>query len=71
MGGADPRICEDFVNLVLYNKQPLTTPFAGRMSVAVGCAATESIRSGGKVVHIDQGRHKLNNTIKDEVLFQL
>ncbi|MCJ8008254.1 Gfo/Idh/MocA family protein [Lederbergia wuyishanensis] len=56
-GGADPRICEDFVNLVLYNKQPLTTPFAGRMSVAVGCAATESIRNGGKVVRIDQGNH--------------
>ena len=57
-GGADPRICEDFVNLVLFDKQPLTTPFAGRMSVAVGCAATESIRSGGKVVSIGQGRHK-------------
>ncbi|MEH7179273.1 Gfo/Idh/MocA family protein [Neobacillus vireti] len=57
-GGADPRICEDFVNLVLYNKQPLTSPFAGRMSVAVGCAATDSIRAGGKVVPIEQGRHK-------------
>ncbi|MBS4202219.1 Gfo/Idh/MocA family oxidoreductase [Bacillus sp. FJAT-49732] len=56
--GADPRICSDFVNLVLYNKQPLTTPFAGRMSVAVGCAATESIRSGGKVIKIDQGSHR-------------
>ncbi|WP_419955487.1 Gfo/Idh/MocA family protein [Neobacillus niacini] len=60
--GADPRICQDFVNLVLYNKQPLTTPFAGRMSVAVGCAATESIRSGGKVVQIEQGRHKPNQS---------
>ncbi|MGE8079856.1 Gfo/Idh/MocA family protein [Peribacillus loiseleuriae] len=64
-GGADPRICEDFVNLVLFNKQPLTTPFAGRMSVAVGCAATESIRSGGKVVHIDQGRHKSNPIMEE------
>lgn len=53
-GGADPKICNDFIELVLYNKQPLTTPFAGRMSVAVGCAATESIRSGGKVVEISQ-----------------
>ncbi|MDN3017463.1 Gfo/Idh/MocA family oxidoreductase [Paenibacillus sp. BSR1-1] len=51
-GGADPKITNDFVNLVLYNKQPLTSPIAGRMSVAVGCAATESIRSGGKVVEI-------------------
>jgi len=54
-GGADPKICKDFVELVLYNKQPLTTPFAGRMSVAVGCAATESIRSGGKVIDVCQG----------------
>ncbi len=53
-GGADPKICKDFVDLVLDNKQPLTTPFAGRMSVAVGCAATESIRSGGGVVDVSQ-----------------
>ncbi|WP_163100148.1 Gfo/Idh/MocA family protein [Peribacillus alkalitolerans] len=54
-GGADPKICSDFVELVLNNKQPLTTPYAGRMSVAVGCAATESIRSGGKVIEVCQG----------------
>ncbi|WP_369899670.1 Gfo/Idh/MocA family protein [Bacillus manliponensis] len=53
-GGADPKICRDFVELVLNNKQPLTTPYAGRMSVAVGCAATESIRSGGKVIEVSQ-----------------
>lgn len=58
-GGADPKITNDFVDLVLYNKQPLTTPFAGRMSVAVGCAATESIRSGGKVVEISQDPSKI------------
>ncbi|WP_045517070.1 Gfo/Idh/MocA family protein [Neobacillus niacini] len=69
-GGADPRICQDFVNLVLYNKQPLTTPFAGRMSVAVGCAATESIRSGGKVVHIDQGRHNPSLSRKEDTIYQ-
>lgn len=55
--GADPTLCDDFVNLVLYNKQPLTTPFAGRMSVAVGCAATDSLRAGGKVIYVDKGRH--------------
>ncbi|MEH7011576.1 Gfo/Idh/MocA family oxidoreductase [Neobacillus niacini] len=54
-GGADPKICSDFVELVLNNRQPLTTPYAGRMSVAVGCAATESIRSGGKVIEVSQG----------------
>lgn len=56
-GGADPRICEDFINLVLDNKQPLPTPIDARMSVAVGCAATESIRSGGRVIPIEKGRH--------------
>lgn len=50
--GADPNICRDFVELVLHGKQPLSTPLAGRMSVAAGCAATESIRSGGKVVEV-------------------
>lgn len=53
-GGADPKIAQDFVELILYDKKPLTTPFAGRMSVAVGCAATESIRNGGKVIEIKQ-----------------
>jgi predicted dehydrogenase len=66
-GGADPRICQDFVDLVLHNKQPLTTPFAGRMSVAVGYAATESIRSGGKVVEIDQGKHKPNQSSLEHI----
>ncbi|WP_045517152.1 hypothetical protein [Neobacillus niacini] len=62
------EINEDAFVTTDYREQPLTSPFAGRMSVAVGCAATESIRSGGKVVHIDQGKHRLNNTIKEEVV---
>lgn len=53
-GGADPVICEDFVQMILHDKEPVATPLAGRMSVAVGCAATESIRSGGKVIQIPQ-----------------
>lgn len=48
-GGADPIICKDFVDMVIDGKQPIATPLAGRMSVAVGCAATESIRDGGNV----------------------
>lgn len=51
-GGADPNICKDFIDMILDGKQPVATPIAGRMSVAVGCAATESIRAGGKVVQI-------------------
>lgn len=60
-GGADPKIAQDFVELVLYDKEPLTSPFAGRMSVAVGCAATESIRSGGKVVEVSQTSSIVHN----------
>lgn len=51
-GGGDPRICEDFVDMILYDKEPVATPLAGRMSVAVGCAAAQSIRSGGGVVPV-------------------
>ena len=45
-GGADPLVCRDFVDLLLDGKRPLSTPLAGRMSVAVGCTATWSIRNG-------------------------
>ncbi|MGI6609000.1 MAG: Gfo/Idh/MocA family protein [Limnochordia bacterium] len=51
-GGADPLICADFVEMILDGKQPLATPEAGRMSVAVGCAATDSLRNGGMPVDI-------------------
>jgi predicted dehydrogenase len=51
-GGADPVICRDFLDMITLNKTPVATPLAGRMSVAAGCAAVESIRSGGKVVHV-------------------
>ena len=51
-GGADPLICQDFVDMLISGREPLATPVAGRMSVAVGCAATESLRSGGKVVEV-------------------
>ncbi|WP_202914547.1 Gfo/Idh/MocA family protein [Paenibacillus antri] len=50
--GADPKICEDFVDMILEGKPPVAPPIAGRMSIAVGCAATESIRQGGGVVRV-------------------
>ena len=46
-GGADGVICGDFVDMILDGKEPVATPLAGRMSVAVGCSATESMREGG------------------------
>lgn len=51
-GGADPVICRDFLDMVLDGVEPLATPEAGRMSVAVGCAASESLRNGNMPVDI-------------------
>lgn len=51
-GGADPVICEDFLDMVIDGKEPVATPLAGRMSVAVGCAGAESMRNGGTPVDI-------------------
>jgi len=51
-GGADPVICEEFLDVVLEGKEPLSPPLAGRMSVAVGCAAAESLRKGGVPVDV-------------------
>jgi predicted dehydrogenase len=51
-GGADPLVCKDFVDMLIDNKRPLSTPLAGRMSVAVGCAATWSIRNGWQAVDV-------------------
>lgn len=51
-GGADPAICDDFVELLVSGKRPVATPLAGRMSVAAGCAATWSLRNGWQPVEI-------------------
>jgi len=51
-GGADPVICEDFLDMVLEGKEPLATPIAGRMSVAAGCCAAYSMRNGNVPVDV-------------------
>ena len=51
-GGADPVICDDFLDMVIDGTEPLATPEAGRMSVAAGCAGAESMRNGGGVVDV-------------------
>lgn len=51
-GGADPLILTDFLDMITLNKPPVATPVAGRMSVATGVAATQSLRSGGRVIGI-------------------
>lgn len=51
-GGADPVICEDFLDMILDGKEPVATPLAGRMSVATGCAGAYSLRNGGVPVEV-------------------
>ena len=51
-GGADPVICEDFLDMCLDGKEPVATPLAGRMSVAAGVCAAQSMRSGGLPVDV-------------------
>jgi len=53
-GGADPVICRDFVDMCLDGKQPVATPLAGRMSVAAGVCAAESMRNGGLPVDVPE-----------------
>lgn len=46
-GGSDPKIARGFLDYLLRDIEPRATMMDGRMSVAAGCAATESIRHGG------------------------
>jgi predicted dehydrogenase len=46
-GGADGRICQDFLAYVLDGREPVSPALAGRYSVAVGCLGAESIAAGG------------------------
>jgi predicted dehydrogenase len=45
-GGADPLITKGFLDMILRGVEPVSTPLAGRMSVAAGCAAVASLRQG-------------------------
>jgi len=53
-GGADPRIVDEFVRYVREGGKVATSPIAGRFSVAAGCCATESIRSGARPMDVPQ-----------------
>jgi len=52
-GGADPLICEDFIDMVLCDATPVASPIAGRMSVAAGVAAAQSLRKNGMPVNVE------------------
>lgn len=44
--GADARIIDEFVGYLDGSAEPTTSPWAARMAVAAGIAATESVRNG-------------------------
>ncbi|WP_219416262.1 Gfo/Idh/MocA family protein [Pseudonocardia nigra] len=51
-GGADPLMVAEFLRFVRDGTPTLTSPVAARQAVAAGCAATESLRSGGQPVDV-------------------
>jgi predicted dehydrogenase len=52
-GGADPQISRDFLDLIIDGKQPLVKKESGRMAVAAGCAAIESLRNNSIPVEVE------------------
>lgn len=51
-GGSDTRIVAESLDYLRGKTEPSTSPVAARYSVAVGCAATESLRNGGIPIDI-------------------
>lgn len=58
-GGADPKIVNEFLEVIRGNAKASTSPVAARYSVAAGCAATESLRNGGKPVEVERLSEKV------------
>ncbi|KAA2261607.1 Gfo/Idh/MocA family oxidoreductase [Solihabitans fulvus] len=50
--GADPRLVDEFLRFARDGGRTLTSPVAAREAVAAGCAATASLRDGGRPVDI-------------------
>ncbi len=51
-GGADPLIMDEFLRYARDGGRTDTSPVAARESIAAGCAATTSLRSGGAVQRV-------------------
>ncbi len=58
-GGADPKIINDFVEMIRGQSKPNITPQAARYSVATGYLGTSSIRNGGKPFDIPELANQL------------
>ncbi|MDR3692309.1 MAG: Gfo/Idh/MocA family oxidoreductase [Fimbriimonas sp.] len=52
-GGADEQIVGEFLEFLRSGTTSVTSPIAARQSVAAGVAATQSVRSGGQLVHVE------------------
>ncbi|QTU83510.1 Gfo/Idh/MocA family oxidoreductase [Carnobacteriaceae bacterium zg-C25] len=50
--GGDERIVKAFVDYIFNDVEPNASVLDGRMSVAVGCQATKSLRNGGGILDI-------------------
>ena len=51
-GAADLLVCADIVEMLKTGKKPIASPLAGRMSVAVVCSVTASLRNGSGILDI-------------------
>lgn len=51
-GGGDTVITEEFLDYVIDGREPVATPIDGRMAVAAGCCAADSMRNGGMPVDV-------------------
>jgi len=51
-GGADPQVCRAFVKMCLDGVTPVSPLLPGRMSVAAGATATESLRKGSVLLDV-------------------
>ncbi|UUX33030.1 Gfo/Idh/MocA family protein [Fundicoccus culcitae] len=65
-GGADPQICQAFVEYVLDDKEPRASVADGMMSVVVGVKATESVRSNGQVFDLSEYLQYLQDTFQSK-----
>lgn len=53
-GGSDERMVSEFLRFARDGGKTDTSPVAARMSVAAGCVATDSLRSGGGAIPIPE-----------------
>lgn len=60
-GGADPRIVQEFLDIVRGVAKPSVTPLDARFSVAAGCCATDSLRCGGNPMDVPDVPHGWRN----------